>query len=258
MVVITKIRKVLIYNMLTTIYGRAFKVLMKKPFKLWGISLLAILLNSVLTALCGFAIPALGIAVALLLSTSMTILFLKGYRGEEVNTTQLFSCFKDWNTIKRVVLGMAWMALWIFLWSLIPIVGPFIALVRTYEYRLTPYILVFEPEVAITDAIKISSQKTNGYKLQMWLADFVYIIVCFVAGLILGLLSAIPVLGVLFALVLAVFFLAVLAFGPLFVGLVQAAFYEEITSAAVSYCSGCGFKLTSDVPFCPNCGKPTK
>lgn len=244
--------------MLATIYGRAFKVLMKKPFKLWGISLLAIFLSSVLSGLCGFAIPVLGISVSLLISTAMTMIFLKGYRGEDVNTTQLFVCFKDWNTIKRVVLGLGWMYLWIFVWALIPIVGPFIALVRVYEYRLTPYILVLEPEVAITDAIKISAQKTKGYKLQMWLADFVYIIVCFVVGLVLGLLSAIPYLGILFGLVLFVFILAVAALGSLFVGLVQAAFYEEINSTAVSFCSNCGSKLTSAVNVCPNCGKPVK
>ena len=120
--------------MLMTIYKRAFSVLMKKPLKLWGISLLAIVLSSVLSALCGVAIPVLGLAVSLLISTSMTIIFLKGYRGEEVEVTQLFACFKDWNTIKRVTLGLGWMLLWIFLWSLIPIVGPIFALIRTYEY----------------------------------------------------------------------------------------------------------------------------
>ena len=192
--------------MLMTIYKRAFSVLMKKPLKLWGISLLAIVLSSVLSALCGVAIPVLGLAVSLLISTSMTIIFLKGYRGEEVEVTQLFACFKDWNTIKRVTLGLGWMLLWIFLWSLIPIVGPIFALIRTYEYRLTPYILVYEPEVPITEAIKISAQKTKGYKLQMWLADFVWGLVFGAAVLVLSLLALIPVLGILFALAMIVLY----------------------------------------------------
>lgn len=241
--------------MLMTIYGRALKVLLKKPFKLWGLSLLAILLAGVLSALCGVAIPVLGLAVGLLIGTAMTIIFLRGYRGEEINTLQLFECFKSWTTIKRVLLGLGWMALWIFLWSLIPIVGPIIALIRAYEYRLTPYILVFEPDVAVTDAIKISAQKTKGYKLQMWLADFVYILLFFAAILVLALLSAIPVLGVLFVLALVILYLAFIFLAPLFAGLVQAAFYEEINGIAIKYCSGCGFKLTSEVLFCPNCGK---
>lgn len=241
--------------MMMTIYGRALKVLLKKPFKLWGLSLLSIALSGALSALCGFAIPILGIGVGLLISTAMTIIFLRGYRGEDVNVLQLFECFKDWATIKRVLLGLGWMYLWIFLWSLIPIVGPIFALVRVYEYRLTPYILVFEPEVPITEAIKVSSQKTMGYKLQMWLADFVYAVLFFIAVLVLTLLSMIPVLGLLFALVLIVLYIAFIALAPLFAGLVQAAFYEEINSAAVAYCSGCGFKLTEKVEHCPNCGR---
>lgn len=239
--------------MLMTIYGRAFKVLMKKPLKLWGISLLAIALSGVLSALCGVAIPVLGLGVAFLMSTSMTMIYLYGYRGQDVEVVQLFSCFKDWQTIKRVLLGLGWMLLWIFLWSLIPIVGPIFALVRTYEYRLTPYILVTEPEVSITDAIKVSSQRTNGYKLQMWLADFVYVLMFFVAVFVLGLLSGIPVLGVLFALALVVLYIGFIALAPLFTGLVQAAFYEEIANA--KHCEGCGAKLAPGAEFCSACGK---
>ena len=242
--------------MMMTIYGRALKVLLKKPFKLWGLSLLAITLSGVLSALCGVAIPVLGLGVSLLIGTAMTLIFLRGYRGEDVNVLQLFDCFKDWKTIKRVLLGLGWMGLWIFLWSLIPIAGPIIALIRIYEYRLTPYILVFEPEVPITEAIKVSSQKTMGYKLQMWLADFVYVLLFVVAVFVLALFCAIPVLGILFALVLIVLYIAFILLAPLFAGLVQAAFYEEITSEAVSYCSGCGFKMTEKVTNCPNCGKP--
>ena len=242
--------------MMMTIYGRALKVLLKKPFKLWGLSLLAIALVGALGALCGVAIPVLGLSVGLLIGTAMTIIYLRGYRGEDVNVMQLFDCFKDWTTIKRVLLGLGWMYLWVFLWALIPIVGPIFALVRIYEYRLTPYILVFEPEVPITEAIKVSAQKTKGYKLQMWLADFVYVLIFWVACFVLGLFSAIPVLGMLFALVLVVLDIAFIALAPLFAGLVQAAFYEEINSTAIAYCSGCGFKLTEKVDTCPNCGRP--
>ena len=241
--------------MLMKIYGRAFNVLMKKPLKLWGLSLLFVALSTVLPVLCGVAIPALGLAVVMLLSTSMTMVFLYGYRGENVKVVQLFSCFKDWQTIKRVVFGMAWMGLWIFLWGLIPVVGPIFSLIRTYEYRLTPYILVTEPDVCLTDAIKLSSERTKGYKLQMWLADFVHAAIFAVAFLIISLLAKIPYIGILFTLVLVILCIVYFALVALFAGLVQAAFYEEITSGS-SKCSSCGAKLATGAEFCSSCGKP--
>lgn len=243
--------------MFMNIYKRVFAVLMKKPLKLWGISLLGVLLAGVLSGLCGVAIPGLGLAVGLLIGTSLMMIFLKGYRGEEVETKDLFTCFKDWQTIKRVALGLGWMALWIFLWYLIPVVGPIFAIIRMYEYRLTPYILVYQPEVSITDAIKVSKQKTEGYKLQMFLGDIVYGLIIFAAIVVLGILCLIPILGVLFGLALFVLSIAVVALAPLFAGLVQAAFYEEITNVA-GFCGGCGQRLVPGAEFCSACGKPTK
>ncbi len=247
--------------MVTTIYKRAFAVLMKKPIKLWAISLLGVLISIVLVSLCGVAIPALGLAVSLLLSTSMTMVYLHGYRGEEVKTVHLFDCFKDFKTIKRVVLGLAWMYLWIFLWSLIPFAGFVFAIIRAYQYRLTPYILITEPDVPLTEAIKVSAQRTNGYKAKMWLADFLYLIILWLAGFILGILSSIPFIGFIFSLATFVLVILAMAFSPLFLGLVQAAFYEEITNPTIvgeaGYCPNCGTPYAAaDSAFCSSCGKP--
>ena len=117
---------------------------------------------------------------------------------------------------------------------------------------------IIHPEgdvVPITEAIKISTEKTKGYKLQMWLADFVYVLIFGAAVLVLGLLSAIPVLGVLFVLVLVVLYIAFVALAPLFAGLVQAAFYEEIAGTQAKFCAECGQRLTEGAAFCPKCGK---
>ncbi|MBQ3252261.1 MAG: hypothetical protein IJB02_03350 [Oscillospiraceae bacterium] len=248
--------------MIMTIYSRALKVLLKKPLKLWGLSLLSVALSGLFSALCGVAIPALGIGVSLLMTTSMTMVYLYGYRGEEVKAVQLFSCFKDWNTIKRVLCGMGWMALWIFLWGLIPIVGPIFAMIRSYEYRLTPYILVTEPEVSVTDAIKVSSARTKGYKGKMFLADFLYGVFFGLTCFVLGLFAAIPYIGVLFGIALFVAYIAYIALSPLFLGLVQAAFYEEITNptivnnvVVVGSCANCGAPLAAGAKFCASCGK---
>ena len=214
--------------MIMAIYKKALNVLLQKPIKLWGISLLYGLLSLVLPALCGIAIPVLGLGVGLLLETSMTMVYLHGYRGEDVRTTNLFECFKDWQTIKRVLCGMGWMMLWIFLWTLIPIVGIVFGIIRTYQYRLTPYILVMEPDVKPTEAIKLSKERTQGWKGKMFGADILVIVAFYVVFLILTLLGRIPYVGFIFIIIMVLFCLAFALFGGLFLGLVQAAFYEEI------------------------------
>ena len=175
-----------------------------------------------------------------------------GYRGEEIAVTQLFDTFKDWKTVKRVLCGMGWASLWIFLWSLIPVVGIVFGIIRAYEYRLTPYILMHEPDVPITEAIKVSREKTRGYKARMFGADALYVVVIAAAEILLALLATIPYIGVLFGILSVVFTIAASLFGPLFLGLVQAAFYEEITHRRV--CPRCGVELSPDARFCYNCG----
>ena len=127
--------------MVSSIYKKTFSVLMKRPFRLWGISLLAEFLC--LVAYAGFiGVPAAAFCAALLLSASMSMIFLNSYRtGLEPKTTYLFASFKK-DRILRVLGGMAWMQLWIFLWSLIPIVGIVFGIIRMYEYRFVPYILM--------------------------------------------------------------------------------------------------------------------
>ena len=253
--------------MIFTIHKRALAVLMKRPLALWGISLLSVFLTSMTS---GLFIGAAGIALAinLLLTTSMTMVYLHGYRGEGVKAVQLFDCFKDGSTIKRVLGGM----LWIFIWMLVPIAGPIIVIIKIYEYRLTPYILVTEPEVPITEAYKVSSQRTNGWKGKMFGADILIAVIIALITLILGLFSAIPFIGVLFGIVLAVFTLCVAALSNLYYGLIQAAFYEEITNPTPvvpkipayhyaenpnsgSFCPHCGAPLPPGSNFCTNCGQ---
>ena len=214
--------------MILQAYKRALGVLLKKPIKLWGISLLGTLFTS-LSSILFSGIPALSLSVNLLLSTSMVMVYLHGLRGEDVKVVHLFDCFKDWKTIKRVLFGMLWMTLWIFLWSLIPIVGFVFAIIKGYEYRLVPYILVYEQDIAITEATNVSKERTTGFKGQMFLSEFLTGVAIFVVSLVLTLFAAIPFIGILFGIVEFLFILAVIIFINLFLGLVKASFYELIT-----------------------------
>ena len=248
--------------MIKTILTRAIQVVLKKPLRLWGISLLASFLTSVFSWLCGIAIPGLGIAIGLLISVGMTMVFLHGYRGEQVRAVQLFDAFKDWGTIKRTLCGMGWMTLWIFLWALIPIVGIVFAIIRSYEYRLVPYILVNEPDVKPTEAIKVSKERTDGYKLSMFLTDLVPIAAIIAVVLVFGLLGLIPKVGTFFLVLMFIALILLALLLPLLRGLIRSAYYEEITHPTITssgrevkVCPFCGETVDANVVFCPKCGQ---
>lgn len=269
--------------MIKKIYGRAFTVLSRKPLKLWGLSLLSVLLVFLANLMFGI-IPGVGIAIGLLFDVALVMIFLRGYLGEEIRTLQLFDCFKDWKTIKRVLCGMGYMYLWVFLWSLIPVVGIVFAVIRSYEYRLTPYILMMEPDVPATEAYKVSKKRTEGFKAKMFWADLLWILIVWVAFLILVLLAQIKYIGFIFGLVAFLLYFAFCLFAVLFAGLIQAAFYVEIQRATgegpqfddsmndppekakvipaspavqageFKFCPQCGSRNAKESKFCTNCG----
>lgn len=269
--------------MIKKIYGRALTVLSRKPWKLWGLSLLSVLLISLANILFGI-IPGVGIAIGLLFDVALVMVFLRGYLGEELHTLQLFDCFKDWKTIKRVLCGMGYMYLWVFLWGLIPVVGIVFAVIRAYEYRLTPYILMMEPDVPATEAYKVSKQRTEGFKAKMFWADLLWILIVWVAFLLLVLLAQIKYIGFIFGIAATLLYIAICLFGVLFAGLIEAAFYVEIQrvtgegpqfddsmnnppekvkaipaapaapAGEFKFCPQCGNRNNKESKFCTNCG----
>ena len=180
--------------MISNLYQKTFSVLMKRPLRLWGITLLSSVLLVVVHI--GFiGIPAVGFCALLLLEASMSMIYLNSYRtGLEPKTAYLFAAFRK-DRIWRVLGGMAWMQLWIFLWSLIPIVGIVFGVIRAYEYAFVPYILMTREDVKPTEAIKISKQETMGYKGKMFGADMLLVAIGFGVTLVLALFGLIPYIG---------------------------------------------------------------
>ena len=200
---------------------------MKRPFKLWGITLLSgVLLMAVHVGFIG--IPAVGFCAALLLEASMSMIYLNSYRtGLEPKTSYLLAAFRK-DRIWRVLGGMAWMYLWIFLWFLIPVVGFVFAAIRAYEYRFVPYILMTRDDVRPTEAIKVSKAETMGYKGKLFGADLLLEGAYFVVILLLSLLSRIPYVGIVFTILRIVLTVVFGVLAPLFLGILHAAFYVEI------------------------------
>jgi len=216
--------------MISSIYKKTFAVLKKRPVRLWGVSLLCLFLT--LAAEIGFAaVPPAAFVVIAALETGMSMIFLNCYRtGLEPRTTYLFSAFTK-ERFWHVAGGMAWMSLWIFLWSLIPVAGIVFGVMRVYEYRFTPYILMTRPDVSATDAIRVSREETMGSKTRMFWADVLVSLILAAAMFVLWLLARIPFVGVLFWAMLFVLELFTILFLPLFYGVLHAAFYVDIKTA---------------------------
>lgn len=207
-------------------YRGALNILKKKPVLLWGLTLLTQLLTG-LASMFGI-VPIVYVPIVLALSASLCILYLKGYRGEEVSSADIFTGFKNF---MHVAGGMAWMYLWILIWGLIPFAGFVFAIIKSYEYAFTPYILITMPEIGATEALKKSKEMTNGLKAKMFWSEVLIPIAFVIVVLVIGLFAAIPYIGVLFGIVLVVFILVFALLYSIFMGLIRAGFYDGAEKA---------------------------
>lgn len=210
--------------MFLTSYKKAFDVIMRKPFVLWGLSLMSVLISSIIFFICGL-IPAVAVFFSYLIGAGMSRIYLDGLKGRAVSSDQLFSAFSS--KAGRIAGALAWKDLWIIIWALIPIVGPFFAIYKSYSYRFVSYIVMTRPEVTATQALKLSMQMTNGKKLNMFLADICFNVGTFFVFFFLGLFAGIPFINILFMPILFVAYIIYFALAPIFTGLYQASFYEE-------------------------------
>ncbi|HWQ57884.1 MAG TPA: zinc ribbon domain-containing protein [Clostridia bacterium] len=239
--------------MVFSAYKKALDILLKKPFRLWGVSLLGGLLYSLA---CFFGVlPIIVIPIVLVLGFGMTAVFYRGSHGEEINSDLLFSGFKSfWKTAG----AMGWQALWTFIWSPVPIMN----IIKLYSYCFVPYYLITRPDLEATVALRTSMEETKGYRWKLfWASVIAPVIVAFGLGL-LAALALIPYVGIFFDIILFLVSIVTILVFPLFMGLVQACMFDEVQNARVmeanrpkgKVCPGCGSSVPIDAKFCANCG----
>jgi len=216
------------------VYSKTFGFLFKKPILLWGLSLLCGLLS--LLAITYGIFPLVWMPIVLVLQLGMVNIFLCGYRGEPISATQLFEGFREGKFLRNAG-GMGWRYLWLLIWGLIPVAGPILCIIKYYSYRFVPYIMLAEPEITATDALKKSMAQTDGYRGKMFLADFLIALVIggilFILFLITFLVFMIPTvgpyIGVLFLLVAGLVTVVIAALLPIFMGTIEAVYYDKIS-----------------------------
>ena len=204
-------------------YRKAFAVLAKKPIKLWGLSLLFLLIASIISSL-GSLVPLISLPIVLLLSLGFTGVLLNGYHGKEVCSEQLFRPFRK-DEVVRNGAGMCWMELWTLIWGFVPIMN----IIKYYSYSFTPYVLLTDKDISATEALRKSMRLTDGYKGKMFGADILVVVAFVLAIIVLALLGQIPYIGWIFIIALVLLYIAGILFLPIFMGLLRTAFFEEIS-----------------------------
>jgi len=200
------------------VFSKAFGLLFRKPVRLWGFSLLFTLLT--LLAIMFGVLPILWLPVVLVLELGMANIFLCAFRGKEFSATQLFEGFNKKFT--RNAGGMGWMSLWLLIWSPVPVVN----CIKYYSYRFVPYIMLEDPDIKATEALKKSMVQTHGYKGKMFLTDLIISLVIVALTLIFAFAMRIPVVGLI---LFAIYYILMIAFAPLVVGVFGAVYYDKVS-----------------------------
>lgn len=161
----------------------------------YGTALVISIVFSLLIAALGGA--SFGVA-ALILSGPLTIAITWGmlalWRAQPTGLSDCFSHGSD--NVGRKIGGYLWMMLWLFLWSLLFAIP---AIVKSYSYAMTPYILADMPDVPAKDALRLSMRMMDGHKLDLFVMDlsfFGWILLSALTGGILLVLYVEPYMSI--------------------------------------------------------------
>ena len=96
--------------------------------------------------------------------------FIKAADGD-VNTGYLGYGFQSGN-YSNVLVTMLLKSIYIFLWTLLFIIP---GIIKSYAYRMVPYILADNPNIGVQRAIELSNEMTRGEKWNIFVLDLSFI-----------------------------------------------------------------------------------
>lgn len=107
------------------------------------------------------------------LGVGMTWLFLDCIRDEEIKIKNMFKVF---NTNYWKVVGLNALAgIYIFLWWILLLGIPVLAIRKSYSYSQINYILRDNPDMSIREIIRHSKNKMSGKKMELFKLQFSYV-----------------------------------------------------------------------------------
>lgn len=131
---------------------------------------------------------ALGLAIAVLLLNPLQIggrrFFLKNAEDSKTGLDELGYGFKHnyWDNVGTILLRDVFIGLWTLLF-VIP------GIVKSYSYRMVPYIMADDPEVSAMETIDLSRKMMDGQKLNVFVMDLTFIGWKILGALTLGILD---------------------------------------------------------------------
>ena len=113
--------------------------------------------------------------VALLVMYPITVGIMRWYvRARETNNLPLNVCFSTFkrNSYLKTVWAMLYYNFWLFIWFLLLWVP---GIIKSYSYKMIPFILADNPNIGARRALKLSNAMTKGHKMDMFVLDLSFI-----------------------------------------------------------------------------------
>ncbi len=109
--------------------------------------------------------------VAMVFQVGELKFYYEFYRGSKADFGTFFTGFKN-NGMWRIMGGMFLMGLYIYLWSLLLIIP---GIIKTYQYRMFPYLLIDRPDLSIRECFAMTKKMTAGHKGDLFVMDLSFI-----------------------------------------------------------------------------------
>lgn len=141
-----------------------FSVLLEFYSKIFGALLIPMVLLSLVSLIATYM-------VMIPITVGMNKWYIRSREDKNVSLSLCFSIYKKQSYFK-VVFAMLYSALFNFLWFFVLYIP---GIVKTYSYRMIPYILADNPGIGAKRALKLSCQMTKGSKFKMFVLDLSFI-----------------------------------------------------------------------------------